>query len=67
MAAPHRRLVWQHERRLRRRLYRWFGGTGPFAEQDAVDAYRPRDVFDLLLAHVLESSKMLGIRPNDRL
>jgi hypothetical protein len=52
---------------LRRRLYRWFGGTGPFAEQDAVDAYRPRDVFDLLLAHVLESSKMLGIRPNDRL
>src|SRR5260370_40535359 len=30
------------------------GGVGPFAEQYTVDAYRSRDVLDLLLAHVLE-------------
>jgi len=48
-----RRLVGQCERRRRYRRT-WLGRTWPFAEQDAVDAHRPRDVLDLLLAHVLE-------------
>src|ERR1700724_3215768 len=49
-----RRLVGQGQRRFRRNCSCWLGGLGPFAEQYTVDAYRPRDVLDLLLAHVLD-------------
>src|SRR5262249_37488169 len=47
-------LVRQYERRLRRCRRARLRRTRPFAEQDAVDAHRPRDVLDLLLAHILE-------------
>src|SRR6516164_750975 len=55
-----RRLVGQGQRRLRRHCSRRLGGVGPFAEQYTVDAYRPRDVLDLLLAHVLDEKASLS-------
>src|SRR6516164_1999035 len=49
-----RRLVGQRERWFRRFPHCRFEGIRPLAEHNAVDAYWPGDVLDLLRAHVLE-------------